>query len=67
MNWVSVLLSTASTKVLLNGVLGERICYGRGLAQGDPLSPMLFLMVMEILNGLIRRADAWGLLHHLPP
>jgi hypothetical protein len=30
-NWISVLLSTASTKVLLNGVLDHRICHGRGL------------------------------------
>jgi hypothetical protein len=27
---------------------------------------MLFLLVMEALSGLIRRADAWGLLQPLP-
>jgi hypothetical protein len=28
---------------------------------GDPLSPMLFLLVMEVLNALIRTVDEWNL------
>jgi len=56
-NWISILLSTASTKVLLNGRPGRRIAHARGLRQGDPLSPMLFVIVMEVLNSLIRDAD----------
>jgi hypothetical protein len=39
-NWISILFSTASTKVLLNGVPSRRICHGRGLRQDDPLSPL---------------------------
>jgi hypothetical protein len=65
-NWVSMLLSTVSTKVLLNNTPGERIYHGRGLRQGDPLSPMLFLLVMEALSGLIHRVEAWSLLQPLP-
>jgi hypothetical protein len=38
-NWISTILSTASTKILLNGQLGRRIYHARGLCQGDPLSP----------------------------
>jgi hypothetical protein len=30
-NWVSTILSTASTKILLNGIHGRWICHGRGL------------------------------------
>jgi hypothetical protein len=69
---VLVLLSATSTKVLLrtkvllNNTPGERIYHGRGLRQGDPLSPMLFLLVMEALSGLICRVDAWSLLQSLP-
>src|SRR6185295_12595047 len=30
-NWISVILSTASTKIILNGSPGRRICHARGL------------------------------------
>ena len=54
-NWISAVLSTASTKILLNGSPGRRICHARGLRQGDPLSPLLFVLVMEVIN----RAFCW--------
>jgi hypothetical protein len=60
-NWVSVPLSTTSTCVLLNRLSGSRICHARGLRQGDPLSSMLFLLVMEVLHALIRKSDQWSL------
>jgi hypothetical protein len=53
----SALLSTDSTKVLLNGTPGRRICHSRGLRQGDLLSPMLFVLVMECFNVLITTRD----------
>jgi hypothetical protein len=66
-NWLSVLFSTASTRILLNGLPGGRICHGRGLRQGDLLSPLLFVLAMDVLNSLFRRADASGLLTPLQP
>ena len=59
-NWISVILSTASTKIILNGSLGRRICHARGLRQGDPLSPLLFVLAMEALNALIKNAETKG-------
>jgi hypothetical protein len=53
-DWVSAMLSTTSTKVLLNGVPRERVCHVCGLRLGDPLSPILFLLVMEALSALFR-------------
>jgi hypothetical protein len=50
---------------MLNGKLGDRIAHVRGMRQGDPPSPMLFLLVMEILNALIRKADDWLLFHSM--
>lgn len=65
-DWISALLSSASTKILLNGRPGNRICHTRGLCQGDPLSPMLFVLAMEGLNSLIAYADQHGFLSPLP-
>jgi hypothetical protein len=44
---------------------GRRICHARGLLQGDPLSPMLFVLVMEVINHTVRWLDGEGLLAQL--
>jgi hypothetical protein len=60
--WVSILLSTASSAVLLNGVRGKWFRHFTGLRQGDPLSPMLFILAMEPLQRLFHIAASDGLL-----
>lgn len=59
---IALLLSTSSSRVLLNGCPGEPFLHRRGLRQGDPLSPMLFLLAMEPLQKMIAMASADGLL-----
>ncbi|GKV17695.1 hypothetical protein SLEP1_g28164 [Rubroshorea leprosula] len=61
--WIRECLSTARISVLVNGSPTEEFVMGRGLRQGDPLSPFLFLIVAEGLNGLVRRAETEGMLH----
>jgi exonuclease III len=61
-NIISKLLCSSSTRVLVNGEPGKLICHQRGLRQGDPLSPMLFILVMDVLNSLFSRASEMGLL-----
>jgi hypothetical protein len=56
-DWISYLLSTASTRILLNSRSGQCICHSRGLRQCDPLSPFLFVLTMEVLNALFRLAN----------
>ncbi|GJS99508.1 RNA-directed DNA polymerase, eukaryota, reverse transcriptase zinc-binding domain protein [Tanacetum coccineum] len=53
--WIMTCIT--STKFSIN-VNGERVGYfkgGRGLRQGDPISPYLFTLVMEVLNLLIQK------------
>jgi hypothetical protein len=65
-NLVCLLLSTASTRILVNSVPGDEIYHHRGVRQGDPLSPMLFVLVMEIFHLLIDLAARMGLRAALP-
>jgi hypothetical protein len=61
-NLVGNILSSASTRIILNGQPGDQIWHRRGLSQGDPLSPMLFVLAMDILNSLFCKAGELGLL-----
>jgi hypothetical protein len=54
--WISISLRYASTKVLVNGQPGQKIVHARGLRQGDPLSPQLFVLTMEVVAGMFRCA-----------
>jgi hypothetical protein len=59
--WVLVLLSTATTRIVLTGITDGHICHTCGLWQGDLLSPLLFVLSMKALNGLFSAADSFGL------
>jgi hypothetical protein len=58
---ISNLLATSSICIMLNGEPGEIIQQQHGLHQGDPLSSMLFILVMDVLNSQIVKAGAEGL------
>ena len=62
LSWLAICMCTASTKVLVNGVLGQKISQVRGLRQGDPLSPQLFVLAMETFTLLFLRATESRLL-----
>jgi hypothetical protein len=62
---ISLTLATSSTRVLINGDPGDVIQNQPGLRQGDPLFPMLFILVMDVLNSLIVKAGKEGLLQPL--
>jgi hypothetical protein len=64
-NLISNLLASSSMQVSLNGPPGNHIRHHKGLRQGDPLSPMLFVLIMDVLRSLFRAAESRGLLHSL--
>lgn len=60
--WMKKCYGTAHYSVLVNGSLVEHFHGFRGLQQGDPLSPFLFLVVAEVVGALISKAFLGGLI-----
>ena len=59
--WVEGCLKSAFVSVLVNGSPLAQFTPQRGLKQGDPLSPLLFNIVAEALNGIMSQALQKGL------
>lgn len=54
--WIRGCLSSAAVSVLINGSPTKEFSVGHGLRQGDPLSPFLFLIAVEGLNMVFKKA-----------
>lgn len=64
LGWISSLLTSSKSAVLLNGSHGPWIQCKNGLRQGDPLSPFLFIIIADVLQRMIINACAQNLLAH---
>lgn len=56
--WIRGCISLASISILVNGSPPDEFSLKKGIRQGDPLSPFLFLIVAEGLSCLMRKAEA---------
>ena len=54
--WIMECISSVSYKIIVNGKNSNTIFPSRGLRQGDPLSPYLFLFVMDVLSRMLNKA-----------
>ena len=55
-NWIMQCITTVSYSYLLNGSTQGLVNPERGLRQGDPLSPYIFILCSKVLSGLCTKA-----------
>ena len=58
--WIFTFISTAHFSILVNGSAHGFFPNSKGLRQGDPLSSLLFLLIMEALSRMLKRAVDMG-------
>ncbi|XP_052111685.1 uncharacterized protein LOC127743072 [Arachis duranensis] len=58
--WVMECVTTASISVLINGSPSKPFKMERGLRQGDPLFPFLFVLVVDVLHRMVGEAVRIG-------
>lgn len=59
-SWIMQCISTVSYSYLLNGSAQGLVTPTRGIRQGDPLSPFIFILCSEVLSGLCNKAQRDG-------
>uniref|UniRef100_A0A5B6YUZ1 Reverse transcriptase domain-containing protein n=1 Tax=Davidia involucrata TaxID=16924 RepID=A0A5B6YUZ1_DAVIN len=53
--WIGECISTTKFSIMLNGSLEGYFQGKKGIRQGDPMSPYLFLLAMEVFGGMLKK------------
>ena len=64
-NWMELLVKGGSIGVNLNREESSFFSPGKGLRQGDPISPLLFNLVVDVLSRMLEKAAENGLVKGL--
>ena len=62
-SWIKLIMmcvTSTNYAVLVNGIPTGKIILTRGIRQGNPISPYLFLICAEVLSSLLIKADKEG-------
>jgi hypothetical protein len=59
---MKAIFGSRTSCILLNGVLGKTFNCKRGVRQGDPLSPLLFVLAAGLLQTLMNKAKDMNLI-----
>ncbi|KAH0735348.1 hypothetical protein KY285_011055 [Solanum tuberosum] len=59
-SWIMQCITTPTYKFNINGEIVGDVRPSRGLRQGDPLSPYLFILCAEGLSRLLNQAEEQG-------
>lgn len=53
LSWITTLLTSASSRVVVNGCACAMFMHAQGLRQGDSISPLLYVFAMDVLTKMI--------------
>ena len=56
-SWIKLFQSGAESCILQNGFMSDFFQLGRGCRQGDPISPYIFILCVEVLGIMIRKSE----------